>query len=183
MNLKMIITTALAMLMLSPQGLADGRSPYSGEQMREIKALSDAEVAGLLSGRGLGYAKAAELNGYPGPAHVLELARELDLSTAQRDKTRAIFDRMQDAARKLGERMVAAERQLDQAFANKTIAERSVSELTARIGQIEAQLREVHLQAHLDQTQLMTETQIARYVRLRGYSDQGQGDHHHHNGE
>ena len=51
-----------------------------GMQNREIKALPAAELAGLLAGRGLGMAQAAELNHYPGPAHVLELRTELGLT-------------------------------------------------------------------------------------------------------
>ena len=37
-------------------------------------------VADLKAGRGMGLALAAELNGYPGPSHVLELADKLKLS-------------------------------------------------------------------------------------------------------
>ncbi|MGH7485986.1 MAG: hypothetical protein ACREMY_10365, partial [bacterium] len=47
-------------------------TPYAGQQSREIKALSQEEAAGLLAGKGMGFAKAAELNGFAGPAHVLE---------------------------------------------------------------------------------------------------------------
>lgn len=42
-------------------------SPYTGEQAREIKALSADEVNAYLNGQGAGLAKAAELNRYPGP--------------------------------------------------------------------------------------------------------------------
>ena len=59
-------------------------SPYSGLETRAIKALSDSQIADLKAGRGMGLALAAELNGYPGPMHVLELADELVLSVEQR---------------------------------------------------------------------------------------------------
>ena len=45
--------------------------PYAGQQTRTIKALSDQEVSDYVEGRGMGSSKAAELNHYPGPAHVL----------------------------------------------------------------------------------------------------------------
>ena len=45
-------------------------SAYAGQQSRAIKSLSEQDVDDLLAGRGAGFAKAAELNGYPGPAHV-----------------------------------------------------------------------------------------------------------------
>src|ERR1043166_1905183 len=50
-------------------GMMQGGSPYAGQQSREIKSLSDQEIDGLKNARGLGLAKAAELNGYPGPRH------------------------------------------------------------------------------------------------------------------
>jgi hypothetical protein len=52
-------------------------SPYTGQERREIKALSNEEIDRYLSGDGMGLAKAAELNHYPGPRHVLELADQL----------------------------------------------------------------------------------------------------------
>jgi hypothetical protein len=59
-----------------------------GQQTRTIKALSDDsddDIAALLKGEGMGMAKAAELNDYPGPAHVLTLALELKLTENQGD--------------------------------------------------------------------------------------------------
>ena len=59
--------------------VAFAQSPYVGMQTRSIKALSDQQIADLKAGRGMGLALPAELNGYPGPAHVLELADQLGL--------------------------------------------------------------------------------------------------------
>jgi hypothetical protein len=41
----------------------DAKSPYAGQESRSIKSLSPEEVRGLLDGGGMGFAKAAELNG------------------------------------------------------------------------------------------------------------------------
>jgi hypothetical protein len=60
--------------------VAFAQSPYAGMQMRLIKALSEQQIADLKAGRGMGLALPAELNGYPGPIHVLELSDELGLS-------------------------------------------------------------------------------------------------------
>ena len=49
---------------------AEISSPYAGQETREIKALSRDEINGYLSGDGMAFAKAAELNHYPGPKHV-----------------------------------------------------------------------------------------------------------------
>ena len=59
-------------------------SPYASLVDREIKALSAEQLANLREGRGMGLSLPAELNGYPGPKHVLELADGLGLTPAQR---------------------------------------------------------------------------------------------------
>ena len=84
-------------------------SPYAGMQDREVKALSPEETQGLLAGEGLGFALAAELNGLPGPRHVLELAEALDLSEEQRHLVEEIRERMSAGARELGRSVVDAE--------------------------------------------------------------------------
>jgi hypothetical protein len=92
---------------------ATSTSPYVGQEKRTIKSLSATEVADLLAGKGLGFAKAAELNGYPGPSHVLELSSQLKLSDEQVAKTQIIFQRMEAEAKGLGARLVEAERELN----------------------------------------------------------------------
>ena len=57
---------------------------YSAQHTRDIKALSAEEVNQYRAGAGMGYARAAELNRYPGPMHVLELAGPLALTPDQR---------------------------------------------------------------------------------------------------
>jgi hypothetical protein len=52
----------------------------------------------------MGFAKAGELNHYPGPKHVLELERELSLEKEQIDKTKETYNRMHKAAVSLGMR-------------------------------------------------------------------------------
>jgi len=159
------------MLPLAPTAYA--ASPYAGQQRREIKALSAQRVEGLLAGRGLGYAKAAELNHYPGPAHALELAERLRLDPEQRHETQRLFDTMQAEARALGERIVALEQELDALFAQETIDEARLSDLTTRIGTLEGRLRAVHLRTHLRMRELLSPHQVRLYDRLRGYVNDG----------
>jgi hypothetical protein len=144
-------------------------SNYAGEQTRAIKSLSETDVEGLQAGAGMAYAKAAELNGYPGPAHVLELASQLQLDSAQRSATQSLMDQHRARARQLGADLVEAERSLDIAFASKKVDAQVVEDLTRNIGVVQARLRAEHLQPHLTQTALMTPQQIAGYQRLRGY--------------
>lgn len=150
-------------------------SPYTDLQGREIKALSPEEIRSLLAGEGMGFALAAELNGWPGPKHVLELADSLQLSADQRTRTEAVMADMLAAARPLGARIVAAERTLDAAFVQGKITASTLRAATLELGRLRGELRGVHLAAHLAVTALLTEHQIHRYQTLRGYGA-GHGD-------
>jgi hypothetical protein len=108
-------------------------SPYAGEETREIKALSGEDVDELLRGGGWGFAKAAELNGMPGPSHVLDMASELGLSVEQVERTRRIRDAMRREAKAIGERFVAKEVALETRFRAGDIVE---PELEARVTEI-----------------------------------------------
>ena len=148
-------------------------SPYAGQQSRDIKALSGAEQADLLAGKGMGLAKAAELNGYPGPAHVLELAADLALSAEQRERTQSLWQAMDARAKSIGQQLVDAERDLDALFASRQVTRERLAAQLDRIGALQAQLRAVHLDAHLEQVRILTPQQTSRYAALRGYSAPG----------
>jgi len=148
---------------------AQTASPYVGQQQRSIKALSDQEVRDLTEGRGMGLAKAAELNSYPGPMHVLELAGQLELSDTQRAATQSLRAIVRNKAPVLGARIIEAERDLDRAFAEGWIDAADLRSRTKAIAALQGELRAVHLEAHLAQRVLLTAQQIARYDELRGY--------------
>ena len=124
-------------------------TPYAEHHNRGIKALSSEDVEGYLSGAGMGLALAGELNGYPGPRHVLELAEDLKLSEDQAKATRQIFESMETRAVELGTRIVELERELDAEFAGRSITSAKLSSLTDEIARLKGQLRAAHLQAHL----------------------------------
>lgn len=159
-------------------------APYAGQQVRAIKALSAEEMRDLAEGRGMGMAKAAELNGYPGPLHVLELANELRLTAAQRTTTEALYQRMQTDARRLGEAILRAEQNLDRQFSERRIDPSSLQAATTSVAALTGELRAVHLAAHLEQSALLTPTQITEYQRRRGYlstaPDSGHTGRHRH---
>ena len=155
-------------------------SPYVGEQSRNIKALSEQEIADYLTGKGMGLAKAAELNGYPGPAHVLELADQLALSQAQKSRTEQVFARMQARARELGSRLIEEERRLDDSFAAKAVSRESLATSVSSIAMIQSELRAAHLQAHLEEIEILTEAQRAQYWHLRGYGNASSNVHDKH---
>jgi hypothetical protein len=163
--------------------------PNSGQQTRSIKALSDSEVKSLLDGSGGGFAKAAELNGYPGPAHVLELSAQLRLDASQEKATRDLLVAHKARASNIGVELIAAERELDALFAQKQADSVAVDRATQRVGLLQAQLRAEHLKTHLSQTGLLRPDQVHAYAVLRGYapdtvdtgsSDPAKASHRHH---
>jgi len=146
-----------------------GHSPYAGMETREIKSLSETDIEELRRGGGWGRALSAELNGVPGPAHLLELGDEIGLSGEQVTAIEAIFEEMQAEARRLGEQLIGAEMAIEDAFRNDDLDEDTLRELIENAETVRAELRFVHLSRHLSTPPLLTEEQIATYNRLRGY--------------
>lgn len=144
--------------------------PYAGQQVRDIKALSPQQIAQLRAGEGMGLALAAELNGYPGPRHVLDLGAKLGLTDAQRSRIQQLFDAMKAEAVPLGQKLIAAEHDLNAAFADRTITPERLQAATAAIGELQGKLRDTHLKYHLATAALLTPDQIHRYTELRGYT-------------
>jgi hypothetical protein len=177
--MKQFVTLSFAALVFAI-GAAVAQTPYAGMQTRAIKALSDQQIADLRAGRGMGLALAAELNGYPGPSHLLELADRIGLSDAQRNSARSMFEAMKAETVPIGERLIAQEAALDKLFADHVITPEKLSAATAEIGATQALLRATHLKYHLSTVAMLEPAQIQQYSALRGYSDAGSQEHHHH---
>ena len=180
----------IALILCLPTGvLAQHRqsepslTPYAGFEARPIKALSGEQIADLKAGRGMGLALPAELNGYPGPIHVLEHGEALRLSAEQRAEVQRLYEAMKGEAVPLGERLIAQEADLDRLFADRAITPAGLDRTTAEIGQTQAALRAAHLKYHLAMMDVLTPDQVRRYADLRGYAGQpthghgGQGRH------
>ena len=157
-----------------------GQSPYAGQESRPIKSLSSEQAQDLLSGEGMGLAKAAELNGYPGPKHVLELAEPLKLTSAQLAATEAAFHKMKSRAKQVGAKIVEREQDLDALFASKTVTPELLDRSIQQIGELQAELRTIHLDAHLAQLAILTPEQVTRYRELRGYASPIREHEHEH---
>jgi Heavy-metal resistance len=183
MRTLVVMGVLAAMCLLSQPAAADSaRSAYVGQQSRDIKALSDEDIAALRNGDGMGLAKAAELNGYPGPRHVVALVRQLRLSESQAAQVTTIRDRMSTAARPLGDELIDHERTLDQLFAQHAITPERLTAAMAAIGDIQGRLRAVHLAAHLETRAVLSTEQIAQYDKLRGYTETGTPNRDHSTG-
>ncbi|MBM6583209.1 periplasmic heavy metal sensor [Microvirga sp. BT689] len=171
---------ALAATLLAPRAAHAqhaSASPYAGMEHRAVKALSDQQIADLRAGRGMGLALPAELNGYPGPIHVLELADRLGLSGEQRARVQELHAAMKAETVPLGERLIAQETALDRQFATKSVTPASLQAATADIGATQGTLRGAHLHYHLSTLEVLTPEQVHRYGELRGY--QASGGHGH----
>ena len=144
-------------------------SPYAGMQNRAIKALSEEQIAGLQACKGMALAMPAELNGYPGPAHTLELAAELQLTDEQATRTQQLFADMEAQAKAAGLEVIEAERALDTLFRDKQATPEAVSAAVTKAALAQGKLRETHLRYHLSMMDVLTAEQIAAYNQLRGY--------------
>jgi len=157
-------------------------SPYVGLEARSIKSLSAEQIEQYRQGQGMGFALAAELNGYPGPKHVLELERELDLTPEHKVRVAEIFERMRVAAIDLGERIIELESQLNSLFEQGSIDNEILRDRVSRLSVLQGDLRTVHLAAHLEIQDLLSDEQVKSYNDLRGYATQAGGEHRHHSG-
>lgn len=175
----MNIFASLLLLMIPVTLLAAEQAPYAGEEQRWIKSLSAGEIESLRNGSGMGLAKLAELNHFPGPKHVLEVSGELGLSPSQLASTEALYEEMLGNAVAIGKDILTAESRLEQDFAEKTISAETLESALLEIGALRARLRYVHLEAHLRQERLLTSEQIQKYDELRGYRGAAHGHSEH----
>jgi Spy/CpxP family protein refolding chaperone len=126
-----------------------------------------ADKDALLNGEGAGQAKYAEMNGFPGPKHVLELADTLNLTKEQKESMQKLFDEMAEKAKSLGKKIVELEEQLNDDFEKGTATEASVKRTSVAIGELRGELRAVHLNAHLKAKKILLPQQIELYKSLR----------------
>jgi Spy/CpxP family protein refolding chaperone len=173
---KVLITLMVCSLLLPVQSI---RMSYASQRMDEVKTLSADEIQGLLNGEGMGMARAAELNHYPGPRHVLDLASQLQLSESQRSKAQEIYNRMRDEAVHLGRAILFKEGELDHIFKKDEADSNELKTLVMKIVRLRGELRLVHLLAHLEMKRVLSKGQIEKYDELQGYKTRGQFDKYH----
>ncbi|WP_198662924.1 hypothetical protein [Cohaesibacter intestini] len=145
-------------------------STYAGQENRAIKSLSEEDIAQLQRGAGWGLAKAAELNGVPGPAHLLEMQKDITLTPEQIAALQRLFDEMNEKARLQGATLIDLERELETHFRSGNITDAILKDSLHRIAEARESLRYIHLSAHLKTPAILTKQQIALYNTLRGYA-------------
>ena len=166
--LMMIALTTSANAQHSGHG-SDQTQPYAGLDGRALPSLSAEELDGLRAGRGLAMALPAELNGYPGPLHVLELADRLKLTPDQASRTEALVAAMRKETIEIGQALIAAETRLDRIFKERRATAETIATETTAAGAARAALRATHLRYHLVMVEMLNERQIAEYRSARGY--------------
>lgn len=146
------------------------KSEYTNQVDRAIKSLSANDIKDLTLGNGMGFAKAAELNGYPGPKHVLDMQEELSLEKEQIRSIKLIFEEMKSQAELQGQTLISHEKSLNEHFSNATITNDALEGALKNISEVRSNLRYIHLSAHIQTTEILSESQIKKYNQLRGYS-------------
>jgi len=146
-------------------------SKYAGEQNRSIKSLSDSDIEELKNGSGWGLAKAAELNGVPGPLHLLELEKEIGLTKNQKEQIQHLFNSMKAEAIATGHKLIEQEQLLETRFRTDIPDSQELQKLLNEIGETRSKLRFVHLDTHLRTPEILSAQQIAQYNKLRGYTN------------
>lgn len=149
---------------------AGAQAPYAGQQNRAITSLSADDQKAIANGEGWGLAKPAELNGVPGPAHLLELADKIGLSPEQVEKLQKLFKDMKAQAIALGNEYTAAEKAVDDYFRSGSFSDRALREKVDQAEQARANLRFLHLSYHHRTLDVVTPEQVKQYNELRGYS-------------
>ncbi|MEL6527492.1 MAG: hypothetical protein AAFQ07_17460 [Chloroflexota bacterium] len=183
MRASIIVLIALLVVILAvatAQDVTPTPSDYVDLQFTEIRGLSTEQIEGYQIGAGLGFALPAELNGYPGPRHVLDLAVDLELTSTQQVAIQALYDDMLPQAIELGEQILAQEEAIELAFRDGTVTDIFLQESLAEAGRLESELRYVHLSTHLATIDILTEHQVRQYNVLRGYD--AESDHSGHSG-
>ncbi len=146
-------------------------SPYIGQEQRALKSLGPDEVQKYLAGKGMGLAKAAELNHSPGPRHVLALATDLKLTIDQLHATQAAFEHMHRRATDIGKQIVEKETSLNTYFMEGSITNGDLNKMTREIAALQGELRATHLGAHVEMKNILSHDQVLAYDTLRGYAD------------
>lgn len=137
--------------------------------LQPIKSLSESDLFELRAGNHWRLAKAAELNGVPGPDTLIRMKKELALSTNQSSQLERQLTIVKQRAIPLGQRLINLEKELNESFAKKTIGEEDLARLLDEIAVLRTKLRFLYLSATLQSLRLLSAEQIAKYKRLRSF--------------
>lgn len=170
----MLVGVVSSLLLAVPVHSPLAAPPAQAAQAAHHACLEEERQA-IERGQGFGMALVADRNGFPGPRHILDMKDELKLSADQVRDVQQLFDKMHNRAVELGNELLAKEAELDRLFAQGVSGEASVRHLLTESALLRAELRWVHIFAHLEARDLLTPEQRRAYHAARYAS----GEHKH----
>ena len=161
----------ILMLLAMPLGaqhppMSKNAATPAQQAMAQHHAMLEAEREAIEKGEGFGMAMPADMHGYPGPKHVLDMKKELKLTAAQEASMQKLMATMKAKALAKGKDVLLAEQRLEDYFALGK-SEDELREETFRVASLRAELRWVHLAAHVAGKRILTAQQLATYQKLR----------------
>ncbi|MBI2956653.1 MAG: Spy/CpxP family protein refolding chaperone [Acidobacteria bacterium] len=167
MKMKSVGAVSLLTLSLSVAFVAaTEQKPPAGSAAAHHACVQEEQQA-LERGEGFGLAMVADRNGYPGPKHILELRQELALTAAQEAEVQRLYERTQAEAIEVGQKLLKKEAEIERLFTAGNVDPIRLQRLVEDSAHLRADLRWVHLAAHLEAHGLLTAEQHARYQKLR----------------
>ena len=167
-SLLLALISALVPVTAAAQHAPHQHTPGApSEGHLRAQACLDEFDAVVADGRGFGMAFAADQQGYPGPMHVLELKDRLALTAEQETRVRALLHAMFAESRPKSARLLDAEKRLRALFAGGAADEAAVRAATVAVERARAEVRLVHLLAHLKTRDLLTDAQRRAYHEAR----------------
>ena len=103
--------------------------------------------------------------------YLLEMKDKIHLSAEQVAKISSVYENMKAQAISLGHELIRLESDLEMRFRNRSITKSKLRLSLEAIERVRHKLRYTHLAAHLKTPSILSDTQIASYNRLRGYTD------------
>lgn len=166
-----IVLALAAMLAIVGSGAVHAQHRHAGPAADAhhtvVQTYEKAFEQNVAEGRGFGMAFAADQNGYPGPLHVLELKDRLKLTADQEAKMQAMLGAMFAESKPRSARLLESEAKLRQLFASGRADEAAVKAAVADVEKARADVRLVHLLAHLKTREILTEEQRRLYHEAR----------------
>ena len=173
--MKSILGSLILLLAFGLSAAAQHQPASQPSQQAQHHVHMQQEREAIEKAQGFGMALVADRNGYPGPRHILDLAPHLHLSSQQSEKVDLLFASMRQDALAFGRMLLENEATLEKLFAAGAVDAVAARRLVEESATLRAQLRWVHLSAHLEAYKLLTPEQRTRYHDLR----YGTGDHLH----
>jgi Spy/CpxP family protein refolding chaperone len=158
--LGLAVVLTIAALLLTQHTYSNSRH-Y--EQCRYL--YTDHEIQDLLAGEGLSVEHDAEVNRYPGPEQALAAADELQLTPAQAQNIRAIYDQMKSDTVTVGRAIVEQERQLEELISTGGSTD-AANIVVREVAEKHQQIRDIHLAAHAAVKAQLTPEQLEEYHQL-----------------